>query len=229
VLHPDLDSLRNQYNEVLDELEAGNLSYEDALSSVQAMSVVDGAGFVWLIDTATGGFLRAVPGEVPEEADPSQFAAARIPPAGSSPWASQQDLLRPPSTARPSTQPRAKVPTPQFEDDGDDELSPMMRRRQQKPASRPGFAERARGLPLPPVIARNKRPVVIFVVLLVAFLVYSQTSKEEAVPTIENASHHLDHPSSPGRNSRPGRNPRPGRDASSSHSGTITSAFLGGT
>ena len=62
VLHPDLDSLRSQYNQVLDELEAGNLSYDDALSSVQAMSVVDGGGFIWLIDTATGGFLRAVPG-----------------------------------------------------------------------------------------------------------------------------------------------------------------------
>jgi hypothetical protein len=98
MLHPDLDSLRSQYNQVLDELEAGNLSYDDALSSVQAMSVVDGGGFIWLIDTATGGFLRAVPGEVPQEADPSEFAAARIPSAGSSPWASQQDLLRPPAS-----------------------------------------------------------------------------------------------------------------------------------
>lgn len=185
VLHPDLDSLRSQYNQVLDELEAGNLSYDDALSSVQAMSVVDGGGFIWLIDTATGGFLRAVPGEVPQEADPSEFVAARIPSAGSSPWASQQDLLRPPASPRAREQRQAPQ---QFDDDEDDDsLSPMMRRRQSQqrsPRPAPQITERLRTVKLPPLLERNKRLLVIVLVLAVAFVVFSRFSKEDPAPTI---------------------------------------------
>lgn len=186
MLHPDLDSLRSQYNQVLDELEAGNLSYDDALSSVQAMSVVDGGGFIWLIDTATGGFLRAVPGEVPQEADPSEFIAARIPSAGSSPWASQQDLLRPPASPRSRGERQAP---PQFDDDEDDDdsLSPMMRRRQaqqRSPRPTPQVADRLRTVKLPPLLERNKRLLAIVLVLAVAFVVFSRFSKEDPAPTI---------------------------------------------
>jgi hypothetical protein len=186
MLHPDLDSLRSQYNQVLDNLEAGNLSYDDALSSVQAMSVVDGGGFVWLIDTASGGFLRAVPGEVPQEADPSEFVPARIPSAGSSPWASQQDLLRPPASPRPRGERQAP---PQVDDDGEDEsLSPMMRHRQAQQhssRSKPQVAARLRTMKLPPLLDRNKRLLAIVLVLIVAFVVFSRFSKEDPAPTIE--------------------------------------------
>jgi len=185
VLHPDLDSLRSQYNQVLDELEAGNLSYDDALSSVQAMSVVDGGGFVWLIDTATGGFLRAVPGEIPQEADPSEFVAARIPSAGSSPWASQQDLLRPPAT--PRARDERQAPSQFEDDDADDSPSSMMRRRQaqQRPSSSATqIAGRLRSVKLPPLLDRNKRLLGIVLTLALVFVVFSRFSKEAPDPTI---------------------------------------------
>lgn len=183
MLHPDLDALRRQYNQVLDELEAGNLSYEEALSTVQAMSAVDGAGFVWVIDTETGGFLRATPGESPEECDPGLFAAARIPSAGSSPWASQQDLLRPPASHRP----QSRAPEPESYQGGfgdSDEIPEMARRRQSLQKSQQVPKIKLSGVNLPPVVARNKRLLGIVLVLLVVFFVVRGRSSSENEPTI---------------------------------------------
>jgi len=188
MLHPDLDALRRQYNQVLDELEAGNLSYEEALSTVQAMSAVDGAGFIWVIDTETGGFLRATPGESPEECDPGLFAAARIPSAGSSPWASQQDLLRPPASPRhQGRSPEPEAYPGDFEDS--DEIPEMARRRQARQnntASSPKV--KLSGVKLPPVIDRNKRLLGIALVFLIAFFVMQGRSSSDKEPTIVDSS-----------------------------------------
>lgn len=182
MLHPDLDSLRSQYNQVLDELEAGNMSHPEAVSSVQAMSVIDGGGYVWLIDTATGGFLRAVPGETPQEEDPSKFMSARIPSPGSSPWASQQDLLQPPTSTR---RPQARQPQHDYDDEDDDQSS-MMGRRQgsQQNTSSARSGSRLPSVKLPPLLERNKRLLLIVSVLTVALIVFSRFSKDAPDPTI---------------------------------------------
>lgn len=78
MLHPELERLQSNYSNVLDENEAGNISLDDALHAVQAMSVIDGNGFVWTIDSSTGAFARARPGEEPEIADFSAFASAQL-------------------------------------------------------------------------------------------------------------------------------------------------------
>jgi hypothetical protein len=180
MLHPELARLQEQYNAVLDEHEAGNLSYDEALMTVQVMSVLDGGGYVWMIDPVSGAFLRAVPGEQPIEADPSQFMPAQIPAPGSSPWASQQDLLRPPSSPTPIPQyddtfdPRyATAPGMQPVDEnpyqhlGRHRGAPAHddpRPRRERPSFQPDkVLAMLRNIPLPPVIARNKRMAAIVV------------------------------------------------------------------
>jgi hypothetical protein len=113
MLHPDLAQLHASYTAVLDDYDEGNLSYDDALVSIAAMTVVDGAGFVWAIDTETGEFTRAQPGDVPQLAQPSAFVPAQVPSRGGPVWAAE-DLMRPPSQSRPQ----------QFVDDGPMRLAP---------------------------------------------------------------------------------------------------------
>lgn len=113
MLHPDLAQLHASYTAVLDDYDEGNLSYDDALASIGAMTVIDGAGFVWAIDTETGEFTRAQPGDVPQFAQPSAFVPAQVPSRGGPVWAAE-DLMRPPSQARPQ----------QFGGDGPMRLAP---------------------------------------------------------------------------------------------------------
>lgn len=197
MLHPDLHRLQQQYNQVLDEHEAGNLSYEDALATVQAMTVIDGGGFVWLIDSASGAFLRATPGEQPYEADPATFIPAQIPAPGSAPWASQQDLLRPPSM------PSSRTPAPQHFDeyapqgaafDEEEVYSPMMQRRAAGVApgasrSPAALLAKVRSVQLPPLLEKNKRLVAVAGIVLALFVgIVLKGGGEEAVPTIPPAT-----------------------------------------
>jgi hypothetical protein len=214
VLHPDLSRLQERYNEVLDQYEAGNISYDDALATVQAMSVVDGSGFIWIIDSVSGSFLRAVPGEAPVETDPSEFAPARIPSQGSAPWASQQDLLRPPSRPQASS----PVSSPEYPQDyqpgyqpgyqqgyppghqpsfppdfqngpgGDELYTPMMNRRQQKSSAITSVSEKLRSVKLPPLLERNKKIVVIALAMLLLFFAVSFFQDDTPSPTIPPAS-----------------------------------------
>ena len=98
MIHPELDRLQQRYTEIIDEYDAGNLPYEDAVNTIAAMTVVDGGGFVWSINTATGSFCRAMPGEEPVDADHSAFVAAQLPDPNRAPW-TPQDLTSPPDVA----------------------------------------------------------------------------------------------------------------------------------
>jgi hypothetical protein len=210
VLHPDLSRLQERYNEVLDEYEAGNISYEDALATVQAMSVVDGSGFIWAIDSISGSFLRAVPGELPVETDPSEFTPARIPTQGSAPWASQQDLLRPPHRPQPpANQPPQNYPqgypqeypqdypqdfyqgSPQGypQAPGSQDLyTPMMNRRSTKPSALSSLSSSLRNIKLPPLLERNKKILVIALAMIVLFIAVSFFRGDDPAPTIPPAS-----------------------------------------
>lgn len=209
MLHPELARLQERYNEVLDAHEAGNLSYDDALMSVQAMSVLDGGGFVWMIDPVSGAFLRATPGEQPIEADPSQFLPAQIPAAGSAPWASQQDLMRPPAGVGSGRIPQNDQYQDPYQDPyqdhhaaghapyqggyppggysepgrrarGDHQFEDEApRRRSRQGAGLAGLRNTLRELPLPPFVQRNKRMILIIAVVAVVFLVVTRTGGED--------------------------------------------------
>lgn len=199
MLHPDLSRLQERYNEVLDEYEAGNISYEDALATVQAMSVVDGSGFIWIIDSVSGSFLRAVPGESPVETDPSEFAPARIPAPGSAPWASQQDLLRPPHRPGPAGMDQypagpQQYPNPNYpqnypqgydQETGEELYTPMMNRRSSKPSASSSVIDAVKNVKLPPLLERNKKILAIALAMVVLLFAVMFFKKDETVsPTI---------------------------------------------
>jgi hypothetical protein len=182
MLHPDLHRLQEQYNQVLDEYESGNLTYDVALSTLQAMSVIDGNGYIWTIDSASGAFLRAVPGDAPYAADPGEFTPAQIPSQGSARWASQQDLMSPPAhlASRPGQQygqPPAQQPQygqppmhqGPFSDDEEEMYTPMMQRRQSN-QERSSIQAKLKGFSLPPIIEKNKKFAIIAAILLVLFV-----------------------------------------------------------
>lgn len=94
-MHPDLAELLANYNRVVDDYEAGNLTEEAAFSALSALQVVDGDGYEWSIDATTGQLTRARPGEPPTPADPAEFAPPRIY-TSDDPWTSPPAFTRPP-------------------------------------------------------------------------------------------------------------------------------------
>lgn len=78
---PDpLARLQAQYNQLVDDVERGNISFEDATASLDQMLVVDGAGQHWSIDVQGQFTVAPGPGVPQQPADPSGFAADRLPP-----------------------------------------------------------------------------------------------------------------------------------------------------
>ena len=192
MLHPELARLQERYNEVLDQHEAGNLSYEDALISVQAMSVIDGSGYAWIVDPESGGFLRATPGDAPYPADPSQFTPAQIPTKGSAPWASQQDLMRPPAVQsqvpggfdnyveqpQPSFAPR----TQRLPSDDEPRKAP---RRQDKGAPRKQLSiPSLPNIQVPQFVRQNRRMVIVAGVVVAVLALVMFTKPDQGEPSI---------------------------------------------
>lgn len=97
VMHPELANLQQSYNKIVDDVQSGNLPYEQALATLAGMSTPDADGWLWSIDPQTGGFVRARPGGSPEPADTNYFVPAQLPPR-QSPFAAP-DLSRPPTPA----------------------------------------------------------------------------------------------------------------------------------
>jgi len=71
---PELIEIQNKYNQILDMHEQGQLSYEDTAQALEEIQTVDGAGYLWTIDSQTGDFLRAMPGSVYSPALAAEFA-----------------------------------------------------------------------------------------------------------------------------------------------------------
>jgi hypothetical protein len=96
--------LQSQYEQLIEQFQHGELSYDDALSVLANMVEIDGAGQQWSID-ADGQFTVASPGGVPQPADPSYFAAAQLPPRSDvgdvPPWADPYVMGVAPEAAGP--------------------------------------------------------------------------------------------------------------------------------
>jgi hypothetical protein len=198
VLHPELERLRGQYTQVLDDYDAGHLSYDDALVAIGAMSVPDGDGYVWRINPDTGGFMRGRPGDHAVDMDPTAFVSAQIPSSGPAPWSSQQDLLRPP--ARPQG-----GPGPSHGDFDEPRRGPQDRDRDQQRAAKEPRQPRQRGQkgpglssvvsadsPAAAFFARNKRFVVVGLAcaaaLVAVTMLRSSPSDTPAVPVAPPAT-----------------------------------------
>jgi hypothetical protein len=78
-MHPELRRIEEQYLSLVADLQAGHINQADALAILANLTSVDGEGWVWSIDPATGEFLRALPGQQGVFADPAQFSEARLP------------------------------------------------------------------------------------------------------------------------------------------------------
>ena len=76
-LHPELAKILDQFNSLIDDVEAGNILYQDALQILNSLSCVDSDGYLWSIDSE-GIFYKAYPGESPKAADPIHFKSGYI-------------------------------------------------------------------------------------------------------------------------------------------------------
>lgn len=76
-LHPELAKILDQFNSLIDDVESGNILYQDALQILNSLSCVDSDGYLWSID-AEGIFYKAYPGESPKAADPVHFKSGYI-------------------------------------------------------------------------------------------------------------------------------------------------------
>lgn len=97
-MHPELVRLEEQYNRLIDDCQAGHISYEQALSALEHLTVIDGEGSEWGIDEFGHFFRRRIPGAPPEVCDPSLFIPSQLPsrPGGAVPVWDNPDLMSPP-------------------------------------------------------------------------------------------------------------------------------------
>lgn len=111
MLHPDLTQLMQRFNELVDNVEAGHISYEDAVTTLAQLIVIDGSGAHWSI-SSDGRWLRAFPGDEPMETDPYLYTPATvIVPPSVNQWG-VDDLSQPPQAAFPDHLPQGGQPYP---------------------------------------------------------------------------------------------------------------------
>ena len=79
-MHPELVTLQQNYNRIVDDVQNGHMPYEQALSTLANMSTPDADGWLWSIDPDTGNFVRSQPGGPAQPADPSGFVPAQVGP-----------------------------------------------------------------------------------------------------------------------------------------------------
>lgn len=108
-MHPELQRLEQRYLGLVAELQAGNITEDDALRVLGGLTAIDGEGALWSIDPFTGEFARALPGATPVPVDPSRFAPAQLPvvpirvPAHGTPLNEVSDYLPPSLQPLPPT------------------------------------------------------------------------------------------------------------------------------
>jgi len=79
-LHPELARLDQEYRQLVDAVNAGHLSADDAQHLLGSLVAYDGEGFEWRIDPYSGGFVRGVPNGPMQPADERLFAPSQLPP-----------------------------------------------------------------------------------------------------------------------------------------------------
>ena len=92
-MHPELQLLEQRYRSLVEEVNAGHVTAEDAMVTLSGMVAVDAAGASWSIDPYTGQFTRALAGGAPVPADASLYAPATSPSMGGAP----ADMFAPPT------------------------------------------------------------------------------------------------------------------------------------
>jgi hypothetical protein len=80
-VHPDLANLEQLYIRTRADVTSGRLQGQEGIARVQANTVVDAAGRVWMVDPMSPDPQRATfkmiaPGQAPVPADPSQYQAS---------------------------------------------------------------------------------------------------------------------------------------------------------
>lgn len=78
-MHPELQLLEQRYRSLVEDVNAGHVTADDAMVTLSGMVAIDASGATWSIDPYTGQFTRALPGSAPATADPSLFAPASSP------------------------------------------------------------------------------------------------------------------------------------------------------
>lgn len=83
-LHPDLQRLHSVFLQLVESVDGGSMAVDEALSRVQELTATDGDGNIWRVsETSTPErvvFLRKRgPDDQFVEADPAQFAPAKVP------------------------------------------------------------------------------------------------------------------------------------------------------
>ena len=81
-IHPELAKIEHSYNQLIAGVEANEISFDDAVSTLAGLTVTDGHGLEWGIDT-DGKFFRRTPGGQPEVVNPVYFAPPQLPAVGS--------------------------------------------------------------------------------------------------------------------------------------------------
>lgn len=76
-MHPELEALQSSYNQLVDDVEAGHVSSEEATRTLALMSAIDADGWQWSIDPSEGSFVRSRPGEPARVAHSSLFVDPR--------------------------------------------------------------------------------------------------------------------------------------------------------
>lgn len=117
-LHPALQKLSDEYDQLVAGAEAGHIEHADALAALSGMSVTDAAGAAWAIN-ADGNFVRApFPGAPAQPSDPAYFATTATAPTPNFPGAPviQQPAATPgplPTVGGPApTHPAQSPPVP---------------------------------------------------------------------------------------------------------------------
>lgn len=87
-LHPDLHRLQQQYLQLVQAVNDQTMSVDQAMATLQALKVIDGAGYEWAY-TPAGQLTRAVPGQGGQPAEPWEFTTPQLPPHASDPGLAQ--------------------------------------------------------------------------------------------------------------------------------------------
>lgn len=179
-LHPELARLEEQYNQLLDQVEAHNITFDNAKDTLAQLVVVDGNGAQWGMNVDGDFVCAASPDTAPVPADPARFVPPQLPQrAGPAqpPWASSGDLMAPPVGVGGQAAPVMPVTPVSYE--------PAIPQASHLPDDEPGRKPK-RGLPSVPaggigdVISRNKRMIIIGVICVAVLGFIAMRGGEEA-------------------------------------------------
>lgn len=140
-LHPDLAQIENHYNELVDNVDAGNMTVKAAMETLANIQIVDGNNLLWGMD-GEGNFVSGVPGTQLQITDPSQYRSTLEQPGQNQNSWETPDLMRPPTPqnfndtvstfSSPQTQvfnsPTNQAPDDDFEDDYEEEKPKKVRK-----------------------------------------------------------------------------------------------------